>query len=102
MSPWTTVVAVAVAVGACAEACEILSANVAGGFGEGASITGNCIIVTPGCSSFGSDAFRSSSVNTITVEYKSSALSFSNNAMRDVGSVTVIRRAEPASSSVLP
>ena len=102
MSPWTTVVAVAVAVGACAEACEILSTNVTDGFGEGANINGNCITITPGCSLLGSDAFRSSSVNTVTVDYKSSALSFTNNAMRDVGSVTVIRCAEPASSCVLP
>ena len=77
---------------ACAEACEILNANVAEKYGEGDTIDGNCITITPGCNDLGTDAFRDSSVNTVTVEYKSSTLTFNNNALRDLsGTVTVIR-----------
>jgi len=76
----------------CTEACEILTANVADGYGEGATIDGNCITITPGCNDLGTDAFRESSVNTVTVEYKSSTLTFNNNALRDLsGTVTFIR-----------
>eukprot|EP00964_Phaeocystis_antarctica_P014445 scaffold7956_cov65-Phaeocystis_antarctica.AAC.1 len=86
---WATVFACLLT---CSEACEIISANVADGYGEDATIDGNCITITPGCNDLGGDAFRSSSVNTVTVEYKASTLMFNNNALRDLsGTVTVIR-----------